>query len=251
MIETILRNWIVAFLCTLLLLGVLWFPDIAGYNHSHISFWLPCTGTQYDGNIFDTTGYRLITILFVVINGFAILLLSLRFLSLGRANGVIPLCHVLLIFSFPQARLFSTALPASLFAILGLFALFRAGETKNAVAPLFIASFLSGCACLLYLPSLVIVVSFIAIAIRIGLFSGRKILVFLGGLLFTFGGCILYRFIFFGALSSVKDLFYDGFNHLQYRFILPPPTTLFMLVVLLYLFGKGLLRWFHRSSGNM
>lgn len=249
--ETILRNRIVALLVTLLLLGALWAPDFLGYNHSSLPFWLPCVATQYDGSLFDTAGYRLITVLMAVINALAILLFSTRFLSLGKANAVIPLFYLLVLFSYPQARLFSSALPASLFAILGLFALFRAGETKTPYAPIFLASFLSGCACLLYLPSFVIVVSFCAMAIRLSLFSGRKILVFMGGLLFTFGGCILYRYLLFGTFSDFTGPFFDGFNHLKFRFFLPPPTSLFMTLSFFYLFGKGVLRWLHHSSGNM
>lgn len=251
MIETLLRNWIVGILFTLAMLCLLWIPDFIGYNHATLLFRVPFMGAQFDGNMFAHTGYRLITIVMALFNGFSIVILCLRFLSLGRANVIVPLYYLVLVFSYPQARLFSTAFIATLFVIFGLFALFTAGESQKTVAPLFLSSFLSGCACLLYMPSLVMVVSFIVIAVTLNLFHGRNIFVFLGGILVSVGSCIVYRYVFLDASSDSIGAIFEGFCHIRFNPAIPTPATLFMTLVFIYLVGRGVLHWLHYSLGNM
>ena len=246
MMETLLRNWIVAAIITIALLLLLWYPDFAGYNPARLSFLLPCTGTTYDGSLFDSTGYRLLTILMAVVNGLVLLILSLRYLLLGRANVILPLCYLLVIFSFPQARVFSTAYPATLLAILGLFSLFKAGEVKNPMASLFLSAFFVGCACLLFLPSMVIALSFIAIAITLHLFYGRNILVFLGGLILTLGGCLFCRYLFWGEMGIT----YNTMLNLHLKIVPATPAGLFMGIFFFYLFIRAVARWLRRAFGN-
>ena len=251
MVDHILRNWIFALIFTIVIISVLWIPDFAGYNHSSLSFWFPVLETHYDGSVFDTVGYRVVTILFSLTNASAILILSLRYLSLGRSHKIIPLFYFLVIFSFPQVHLFFAAFPSTLLAIVGLFALFRAGEVKKPNTSLFLASFLSGCALLLYLPSLVIVISFVAIASSLNLFSGRKILIFLGGILFTLGGFVVIRYLYCGVIPTSIGILLDDFKHITIKILLPAPATLFMILVFNYFFLKAIIRWLHLSYGNM
>ena len=246
MMETVLRNWIVAAIITMALLLLLWYPDFAGYNPASVSFLLPCTGTAYEGSLYDSTGYRLLTIFMAVVNGLVLLILSLRYLSLGRANAILPLCYLLIIFSFPQARAFSSAYPAALLTLLGLFSLFKAGEVKKPMAPLFLSTFFAGCACLLYLPSLVIILSFIAIAITLHLFYGRNILVFWGGIILTLGGCLFSRYLFLGEI----EMPYNTTFTLHLKIAPATPAGLFMAVFFFYLFIRAITRWLRCAFGD-
>jgi hypothetical protein len=239
-----------AIICTAVFLGLLWYPDLAGYTHTRLSFWLPCMGVQYEGGLFDLTGYRLITMVMAVVNGLAMLGLSIRYLSLGRANLILPFFYLFMVFSYPQARAFSASFPAALFIISGLFALFKSGEAKSPIPPLFISAFLSGCACLLYLPALAAVAGFAAIAIALHLFYGRNILVFLGGIVITLGGCMFCRYLFFDDLSDFMGIILDGFHGLHLQIVPPTPATLFMTLVFFYLLGKALMKWLRRAYGN-
>jgi len=250
MIEYIRNNSATAAIFSIVFLALLWYPDFAGFRHTHLPFLLPCTGMHYAGSMFDSTGYRLITIVMAIINGLAILILSIRYLSLGRANTILPFCYLLVIFSYPQARTFSASFPAALLVIFGLFALFRSGETKKPFSSIFISSFLVGCAGLLYLPSLVVAVSFIAISITLNTFSGRNMLVFLGGLLLPLGGCLFCRYLFFGDLPDYIGVIYESVRRMQIQIVPPPPATVFMTLVFFYLSLRALAKWLRRAYGN-
>ena len=250
MVENILRNSLAALVFAIVFMFLLWYPDFTGHNPTHLSLLLPVTGGYYPGSLFDSHGYRIITVLMAVVNCLSLLLLSLRFLSLGKGNVGLPLFYLLVIFSYPQARLFSTAFPSALFAIMGLYALFQAGEEKSPVTPLFISSFLSGCACLLYLPSLVITGSFLAIALTLSLLNGRNLFVFLGGVVLTLGGCLFCRYLFFHDLPQFLGTLFENINAIHLQFVPPKPATLFMTLVFLYLIGRAFLQWLRHVYGN-
>jgi len=204
----------------------------------------------YEWSLFDVNRYWFVTLLITFVNGLALRGLSVRYLPFGRVNFTIPLFYLFFIFSFPQARMFSAAFPAALFVIFGLFALYKSGESKSPTAPLFISSFLSGCACLLYMPALVAVVSFVAIAITLHLFLGRNILVFLGGIVLTIGGCLFCRYLCFADLSDFLRIIYFDISDFHLQLLPPRPATLFLTLVFIYLFGKSMIRWLHRAYGN-
>jgi len=250
MIESIRNSWIMAAICTIVLMGLLWLPDFLGYNHARLSFLIPCTGTIHEGSLFDSAGYRLITILMAAVNGCALMALSLSFLSLGRASVLLPLFYLLIVFSCPQARLFSTSFPAGLLVVLGLYALFEPGRAKKPITPLFISSLLVGCACILYLSSWIVVVGFVAIGVILQRFSGRNIMVFLGGLLLTFGGCLFCRYLFFDDLSVFMETIFNNMPNHHIQFIPHKPTALFMALTFFYLIGKEFVRRLSRSYGN-
>ena len=250
MIEYILKNSISGVICMVFILCLLWYPDFAGYNETRLSLWIPCTGAYYIGSQFDSDWYKVLTIGMAAINGFALLGLSIRHLSLGRANRVLPFFYLFVIFSYPQTHAFSFAHPAALCVLLGLYAIFRSGEEKSPMAPLFISSFLCGCACLLFLPSLPALVSFVAIAFVLNLLNGRNLLVLLGGGFTILGGCLFCRYLFYNDLSVFLYIISDGFKQLYFQIAPPTPATLFLTLVFLYLLGKALLRWLHCAYGN-
>ncbi|MCL2727623.1 MAG: hypothetical protein FWD56_04485 [Bacteroidales bacterium] len=250
MIESIRNNWIKATLCTIVLLGMLWYPDFAGLNHARLSFLIPCTGDLFTGDLFDSNGYRLIVILMAVINGCALMVMSLRYLSLGRASVLLPLFYLLIVFSSPQARLFSTAFPAALLVVFGLSFLFEPGRAKKPVTQLFISSLMVGCACILFWPSWIVVVSFVVIGVILQRFSGRNILVFTGGLLLTLGGCLFGRYLFYQDLPVFIETINNNTPNLHIQLIPHKPATLFMSLTFFYLFGRAFVRRLFRSFGN-
>jgi len=201
-------------------------------------------------SLFDVNRYWLVTLFMTLLNGLALRGLSVRYLPFGRVNISIPFFYLFFIFSFPQSRAFTAAFPAALFVIFGLFALYKSGESKSPTAPLFISSLLCGCACLLYLPALAAVVSFAAIAITLHLFQGRNILVFLGGIVLTLGGCLFCRHLFFADLSDFLRIISYDISDFHLQLFPPRPATLFLTLVFLYLFGKSMIRWLHRAYGN-
>ena len=250
MIESIRNNWVLTIIYSIVLVGMLWYPDFAGYNPARVSFLLPCAGIMYEGTLFHSIGYRLITLLMAAVNGYALISLGVRYLSLGKASVLSLFFYLLIVFSCPQTRLFSTAFPAALLVILGLFALFESGKTKKPFTILFTSSFLVGCACLLNLSAWIAVVSFVAIGITLNRFSGRNIIVFLGGLLLTFCGCLFYRYLFYKDLPLFMQTVANNVHTLQVRLIPPTPATLFMSLTFFYLLGKVLLQWLFYSMGN-
>ena len=233
MIEYLLKNWITAAICTIAILALWWYPPV-----------------QCDGNLFDSAKYRLITIVLACVNGLALTVLSLRYLPFGRANRIVPFCYLFFIFSFPQARAFSAAFPAALFVVLGLYALFKSGETKSSTAPFFTSSFLVGCACLFYTTSWVAVVCFAVMAIALNLLYGRNILVFLGGFLLPIGCFLLYRHLFVADVFDFIKALFDGSERFRLQPVPRIPATLFLVLVYIYLFFRLLMRWLSRSFGN-
>jgi len=250
MIESIRTHWIASVLFTIAFLGLLWVPDFGGYNHAYLSFRLPCTGAQFEGSLFDSTRFRLLTMLIAMANGLALMMLSMRYLSLGKANTLIPFFYLLTIFSFPQARAFSLSFPATLLVILGLHALLKSGEDKRPIVPLFMSSFFVGCACLLYVPGWIAVVSFVVIAIALHIFSGRNILVFLGGLLCTLYGTLLSIYFLIHDISNFWSTMFSGVDQWRFQLVPRTPATLFLALTIFYLLGRTVLRWLYHSFGN-
>jgi len=250
MIKSIRNNWVIAALCTIVLLWLLWLPDFMGYNHARFSFLVPCTGTLHEGVFFDSNGYHLITMLMAIINGCALMVMSLRYLSLGRASVLLPLFYLLIVFSSPQARLFSTSFPAALLMVLGLCVLFEPGRAKKPITQLFISSLLIGCASILFWPAWIAVVGFVITCVILQRFSGRNIMVFLGGLLLTIGGTLFCRHLFFEDLPLFMKTISSNIPSLHIRLFPPKPATLFMALVFLYLFGKAFAQRLFRSFGD-
>ena len=250
MIESMRENWLMAAIGTVAILGLLWYPDFTGYHHTHLSFLLPYAGKHFEGVLFDSIEYKIMTVAMAVMNGFALLVLSVRYLSLGKANTMLPFFYFLLIFAYPQAHAFSPAFLSALFVILGLCALFESGNGKRRMAPLFISSFLIGCACLLYLSAWIVVASFIVMATVLHIFSGRNIIVFAGGILTTLGGCLLYRHLFFGDVSGFLETWHNSTHNLHLQLVSRVPATSFMTLVLIYLLGRAIARWLRHSRGN-
>ncbi|MDR2586408.1 MAG: DUF6427 family protein [Prevotellaceae bacterium] len=250
MVDYFRSNWIVATFFTTIFLCLLWAPDFAGYNQIRVSFLLPCMGTHFNDTFINSTLDMLITIVLAFINGILLSLLSVRYLSLGKANIMIPFLYLLTIFSFPQARSFSSSFAAALFVLLGLLSLFSAGKVKRPTTTLFMSSFFVGCACLLHSSAFIAIAGFVVISILLHLLSGRNFLVFLGGLLFTFGGCLLFRFLLGYDSGSVIWGIFSGIDNIHFQFLPRTPATLFLTLVLLYLSGKTIIRWLFHSFGN-
>jgi hypothetical protein len=94
------------------------------------------------------------------------------------------------------------------------------------------------------------VFSFVAIAFVLHLFAGRNVLVFFGGIVLTFGGCLFCRYLFFNDVSDFAGIVYEGFRIVHLQFVPQAPASFFMTLVFLYLIGKSLMRWFRSAYGN-
>ena len=228
---------------------IFWLPDFFGYSRAQLSFWLPVTGQWYDGALFASNGYRLLTIVLSLVNGLALYVFGQRFLALGRSGHLMVWFYLLFIFAYPQARAFSFVFLSTLLAIAGLFALFISTQAKDRVAPLFMAALCTTCAGLLYWPCFIMVAAVAVAAAVLHIFSLRRGLIFLGGILLPLGGLVFYRFIVYEDALILTGALFDMFGQVHPQLTPGTPAALFLMLVLTYLLLRSIWRMLTLTDG--
>ncbi|MCL1974025.1 MAG: hypothetical protein FWG54_04315, partial [Bacteroidetes bacterium] len=203
---------------SVVLLTIFWLPDFFGF-----------------GLVPTSNGYRLLAIGLAIVNGLVLYGLGERFLSYNRSGHLMLWFYLLVVFAYPQARTFSFAFLSALLAEAGLFTLFIAAEGKGRLAPLFLAGLFTTCAGLLYWPGFIMVLVVAAGALVLRIFSLRRGLIFLGGVMLPFGGVLFYRFWVFEDIWVFGEIFSKMIGHTQPGPAPDTPAALFLMGVLVYL----------------